>query len=56
MIKSKIGAGTFGVIVRAVDKNSQKEYALKIIKKTDIQSREHAEHIVREKNVLEYLS
>lgn len=56
VVKNKIGAGTFGVILRVVDKKSQKEYALKIIKKSDIQSREHAEHIVREKKVLEYLS
>ena len=55
-IQNKIGAGTFGVIVRAVDKKSQMEYALKMIDKAQISTREHAEHIVREKDVLAYLS
>ena len=53
---NKIGAGTFGVIMRAIDINSKREYALKLISKGQIQSREHAEHIVREKNILMYLS
>lgn len=55
-IKNKVGAGTFGVIVRAEEKASRREYALKIMDKGQIQSREHASHIVREKNVLMYLS
>ena len=55
-IKNKIGAGTFGVILRAIDKKTQKEFAIKRIDKTHIQTRQHAEHIVREKDVLMYLS
>ena len=55
-IGEKIGAGTFGVIVRAVNKKTNKEYAFKMINKAQISSREHAEHIVREKKVLMHLS
>ena len=55
-VGGKIGAGTFGVIKRAVEKKTKKEYALKMISKAQIQSREHAEHIVREKKVIMYLS
>ena len=51
-----IGAGTFGIIMRAVEKRSGDEYALKILKKNQIQSIEHAEHIARERQVLMYLS
>lgn len=32
----KIGAGTFGVIQRATDKRTKKEYALKVISKAQI--------------------
>ena len=52
----KVGAGTFGVIIRAVDKKSRKEYALKMIKKGKIKNKEHAELIIREKQVVTYLS
>lgn len=55
-IGKKIGAGTFGVIKRALNKKNMKEYAFKMISKSQIASREHAEHIVREKNVLMFLS
>ena len=33
---NKIGAGTFGVIFRAVEKKTQNEFALKVIKKSQI--------------------
>ena len=33
---NKIGAGTFGVIFRAVEKKTQHEYAIKVIKKSQI--------------------
>ena len=39
---NKIGAGTFGVIFRAVEKKTQHEFALKVIKKSQIQTREYA--------------
>ena len=55
-IGAKIGAGTFGIIRRAIEKKTQKEFVLKMIDKTLIQSLEHANHIVREKNILMYLS
>lgn len=38
-LKNKIGAGTFGVIVRAIERKTQKEYAVKKIDKTRIQTR-----------------
>ena len=41
-IVAKIGAGTFGVIIRAIDKQIKKDFALKIIKKKKIESKEHA--------------
>jgi len=55
-VGKKIGAGNFGVILRATAVKDKKEYALKVINKTQIVSREHAEHIVRERNILMYLS
>ena len=48
-VGSKIGAGNFGVIMRAQETKTRKEFAIKLINKQQIQSREHAEHIVREK-------
>lgn len=35
-IKNKIGAGTFGVIVRAIDRRTQNEFAIKTIDKAHI--------------------
>ena len=35
-IISKIGAGTFGQILRAEDKRTKKEYAIKVINKANI--------------------
>ena len=35
-IGAKIGAGTFGVILRAIDKRTNKEYALKKLDKAQI--------------------
>ena len=55
-VGNKIGAGTFGVIVRATELKSKREFALKMMSKKQIQSKEHAEHIVREKEILMYLS
>ena len=42
--------------MRALEKRTGEEFAIKVFKKSQIQSIEHAEHIVREKKLLMQLS
>lgn len=42
--------------MRAQETKTKREYAIKLINKQQIQSVEHATHIVREKDVLLFLS
>ena len=55
-VKKLIGIGNFGKVVKAYNKKSAQDVALKILDKESVAQMKHVEHIISEHNVLSFLS
>ena len=51
-----IGIGNFGHVHKAINKVKNRTVALKILKKESVAAMKHVEHIVNERELLQYLS
>jgi hypothetical protein len=51
-----VGIGNFGKVHKAYNKRTEKVVALKVLKKESVAAMKHVDHIINEREVLQYLS
>jgi serine/threonine protein kinase len=55
-IMEVVGIGNFGKVHKAYNKKSERIVALKVLKKESVAAMKHVDHIINEREVLQYLS
>ena len=55
-IQEVVGTGCFGLVYKAFNKIENRFCALKVLKKESVAQMKHVDHIINEKEVLQYLS
>ena len=53
---SVVGVGNFGQVHKAFNKDQQREVALKVLLKESVAEMKHVDHVINEREVLQYLS
>ena len=56
LLKTVIGKGSYAKVVLVKKKDSGEIFAMKILKKKNIEKRKQEEHVITERNVLAWLS
>jgi classical protein kinase C len=55
-IMEVVGIGNFGKVHKAFNNKAQRICALKVLKKENVAAMKHVDHIINEREVLQYLS